>query len=80
MPTQTSQQFKELKEVLEENKKKNKYSRRKNHDELIERVTRVEVSRKKALDISIKNEADIRKIELKQQLLKEEIIENSHTI
>ena len=38
-------------------------------------MTRVEESTKKALDIAIKNEADIRKIELKQQLLKEEITE-----
>ena len=39
----------------------------------MERVTRVEQSTKKALDIAMKNEADIRKIELKQQSLKNEI-------
>ena len=41
----------------------------------MEQVTRVEESTKKALGISTKNEADIRKIELKQQSLKDEITE-----
>ena len=78
MPTQGSQQFKELKDLLEENNKKISTLEEKimkNHNELMERVTQVEESTKKALDIAIKNEADIRKIELKQESLKDEIIE-----
>ena len=47
----------------------------KNHEELMEQVTWVDESTKKALDIAIKNVADVRKIELKQQWLKEEITE-----
>ena len=69
MPTQASQQFKELKDLLEESNKKISTLREKitkNHDELMERVTRVEESTKKALEIAVKNGADIRKIELKQ--------------
>ena len=78
MPTQGSQQFKELKDLLEENNKKISTLEEKimkNHNELMERVTQVEESTKKALDIAIKNEADIRKIERKQESLKDEIIE-----
>ena len=68
MLAQASQQFKELKELPEENNKKISTPQEKitkNHDELMERVTRVEESTNKALGIAIKNEADIRKIELK---------------
>ena len=78
MPTQASQQFKELKDLLEESNKKISTLREKitkNHDELMERVTRVEESTKKALEIAVKNGADIRKIELEQQSLKDEITE-----
>ena len=78
MPTQGSQQFKELKDLLEENNKKISTLEEKimkNHNELMERVTQVEESTKKALDIAIKNEVDIRKIERKQESLKDEIIE-----
>ena len=78
MPTQGSQQFKELKDLLEENNKKISTLEEKimkNHNELMERVTQVEESTKKALDIAIKNEANIRKIERKQESLKDEIIE-----
>ena len=78
MPTQASQQFKDLKDLLEENNKKISTVEEKiakNHDELIERVTRAEESTKKALEITIKNEAGIRKIELKQQSLREESTE-----
>ena len=78
MPTQASQQFKELKDLLEENNKKISTLEEKimkNHNELMEWVTQVEESTKKALDIAIKNEADIRKIERKQESLKDEIIE-----
>ena len=76
MPTQASQQFQKLKDFLEENNKKISTLEEKitkNHNELMERVTRVEELTKKDLDIAIKNEVDIRKIELKQQLLKDEI-------
>ena len=78
MPTQASQKFKELKDLLQESNKKISTLREKitkNHDELMERVTRVEESTKKALEIAVKNGADYRKIELKQQSLKDEITE-----
>ena len=78
MPTQASQKFKELKDLLQESNKKISTLREKitkNHDELMERVTRVEELTKKALEIAVKNGADIRKIELKQQSLKDEITE-----
>ena len=45
MPTQASQQFKKLKELLKENNKKSstlEEKNTKNNDELMERVTRVE--------------------------------------
>ena len=47
MPTQASQQFKDLKDLIEENNKKISTVEEKiakNHDELIERVTRAEES------------------------------------
>ena len=59
MATQASQQFKDLKDLLDENNKKISILEEKitkNHDELMEQVTQVEESMKKALDIAIKNE------------------------
>ena len=59
MATQASQQFKDLKDLLDENNKKISILEEKvtkNHDELMEQVTQVEESTKKALDIAIKNE------------------------
>ena len=59
--------FKKTKKLEEKNMK--------SHDELMEQVTWVDESTKKALDIAIKSVADVRKTELKQQWLKEEITE-----
>ena len=61
-----NQQFKELKDILEETNQKIlglELEITNNHNELIERISKVEDTVRKALDIGLQNSNDIKKID-----------------
>ena len=60
-----NQQFKELKDILEETNQKIlglELEITNNHNELIERISKVKDTARKALDIGLQNANDIKKI------------------
>ena len=71
-----NQQFKELKDILEETNQRILGLELKitnNHNELIERMSKVEDTARKALDIGLQNANDIKKMDEKQDRMLEEI-------
>ena len=71
-----NQQFKELKDILEETNQRILGLELKitnNHNELIERISKVEDTARKALDIGLQNANDIKKMDEKQDRMLEEI-------
>ena len=64
-----NQQFKELQEILEETNQKMLGLELKitdNHNELMERISKVEDTARKALDIGLQNVNDIKKMDEQQ--------------
>ena len=71
-----NQQFKELKDILEETNQRILGLELKitnNHNELIEQISKVEDTARKALDIGLQNANDIKKIDEQQDRMREEI-------
>ena len=71
-----NQQFKELKDILEETNQRIlglELKTTNNHNELIERISKVEDTARKALDIGLQNANDIKKMDEKQDRMLEEI-------
>ena len=71
-----NQQFKELKDILEETNQRILGLELKitnNHNEVIERISKVEDTARKALDIGLQNANDIKKMDEKQDRMLEEI-------
>ena len=71
-----NQQFKELKNILEETDQRILGLELKitnNHNELIEQISKVEDTARKALDIGLQNANDIKKMDEKQDRMLEEI-------
>ena len=71
-----NQQFKELKDILEETNQRILGLELKitnNHNELIERISKVEDTARKALDIGLQNANDIKKIDEQQDRMREEV-------
>ena len=71
-----NQQFKKLKDILEETNQRILGLELKitnNHNEVIERISKVEDTARKALDIGLQNANDIKKMDEKQDRMLEEI-------
>ena len=71
-----NQQFKELKDILEETNQRILGLELKitnNHNEVIERISKVEDTARKALDIGLQNANDIKKIDEQQDRMPEEV-------
>ena len=71
-----NQQFKELKDILEETNQRILGLELKitnNHNEVIERISKVEDTARKALDIGLQNANDIKKIDEQQDRMREEV-------
>ena len=71
-----NQQFKELKNILEETDQRILGLELKitnNHNELIEQISKVEDTARKALDIGLQNANDIKKIDEQQDRMREEV-------
>ena len=71
-----NQQFKELKDILEETNQRIlglELKTTNNHNELIERISKVEDTARKALDIGLQNANDIKKIDEQQDRMREEV-------
>ena len=71
-----NQQLKELKDILEETNQRIlglELKTTNNHNELIERISKVEDTARKALDIGLQNANDIKKIDEQQDRMREEV-------